>query len=67
MWRLKALVVDNAADFLFNLAGFLIIYLVARQFRASPLMAMSFAVLPLLVAFLMQHPDSSSRLYAMLR
>lgn len=67
MGRLSDILADNAADLLFNLAAFLIVYVIARLFRAGPVLAMGFAVMPLLIAYLMQHPDSSTRLFALLR
>ena len=66
MGWLMTVVADNAADLLFTFAAFIIVYLVARLLKASPLVAMSFGVLPLLVAYLLQHPESPTRLLAML-
>jgi len=66
MGRLIDILADNAADLLFNFAGFLVVYLVARLMRATPLVAMCFGVLPLLVAYFVQHPDSPTRILQLL-
>jgi len=66
MGRLIDYFVDNATDLMFNFAGFLVVYMIARLLKASPIVATSFGVLPLLVAYYVQHPDSPTRLFAML-
>ncbi len=66
MARLWGVLEVHGTELLFNLAAFLIVYLVARLFRASPLVAMCFGVLPLLLAFLIQHPTGPARLFALL-
>lgn len=67
MHRLMTLVTDNAVDLLFTFAAFLIVYLIARLLKASPLAAMCFGVLPPLVAYLIQHPYGPTSLLALLR
>ena len=61
-----ALMADNAADLLFTFAIFLIVYLIARLLKASPLAAMCFGVLPPLVAYILQHPGSTTSLIGLL-
>jgi hypothetical protein len=65
--RLTALVADNAVELLFAFAAFLIVYLIARLLKATPLVAVCFGVLPLLMAYLGQHPYGPVSLLAMLR
>lgn len=67
MGRLNEFLADNAADLLFNFAAFIIVYLIARLLRASPLIAMAFAVLPPLLAYAWQHPSSTTSLLGLLR
>jgi hypothetical protein len=66
MGRFTALLADNAANLLFAFAAFLIVYLIARLLSASPLVAMCFGVLPLLVAYMARHPHSQAGLLALL-
>lgn len=66
MGRLLALLADNAADLLFTFAAFLVVYLIARLLKANPLIATCFGVLPPLVAYMLLHPESPTRLLAML-
>lgn len=66
MARLWSMVEGNATELLFNLAAFLIVYLVARMFRSSPPLAMCFGVLPLLLVFVMQHPSGPAQFLASL-
>jgi hypothetical protein len=67
MARLIDMLTANAADLLFNFAAFLIVYLVARLLRATPLVALCFGVLPPLLAYLVQHPDNPTSILALLR
>jgi hypothetical protein len=67
MARLIDLLTANAADILFNFAAFLIIYLVARLMRVSPLVALCFGVLPPLLAYLVQHPNNPTSILSLLR
>jgi hypothetical protein len=62
-----ALLADNAADLLFTFAAFLVVYLIARLLKATPLVALCFGVLPPLLAYIVQHPDSPTNLLAMLK
>jgi hypothetical protein len=64
--QLIALLADNAADLLFAFAAFLIVYLIARLLQANALVALSFGVLPPLVAYILRHPESPTQLLAML-
>ena len=66
MGWLMTLVADNAADLLFAFAAFLIVYLIARLLNANGLIALSFGVLPPLVAYILRHPESPTQLLAML-
>lgn len=67
MSRLWTMLEANAVDLLFNLAAFLVIYVIARMmFRSSPLVAMCFGVLPLLLAYVIQHPTGPAQLLASL-
>ena len=63
---LTTLVADNAADLLFGFAAFLIVYLIARLLKASPLIATCFGVLPPSMAYMLQHPESPIGFLAML-
>ena len=62
-----ALVADNAVDLLFTFSAFLIVYVIARLMKASPLVAMCFGVLPPLVAHLLQHPGRAANILALLK
>lgn len=64
--RLTTLVTENAADLLFTFAAFLIVYLIARLLKATPLAAMCFGVLPPLLAYIVQHPHNPTSLLALL-
>ena len=66
MGRLIDFMADNASDLLFNFSAFIIVYLIARLLKSNMLVAACFGVLPLLVAYLVQHPGSTNRLIAML-
>lgn len=66
MGRLIAFMADNASDLLFNFAAFIIVYLIARLLRTNVLVAACFGVLPLLVAYVVQHPGSTNQLIALL-
>ena len=63
---LTTLLADNTADLLFAFAAFLIVYLIARLLKANPLIALSFGVLPPLLAYILRHPGSPTQLLAML-
>jgi hypothetical protein len=67
MGRLLGFMADNAVDLMFNVAAFLIVYLIARLLRANMLVALSIAVLPLLIAFMFQHRSGSTSLLALWR
>lgn len=64
--RLTALATENAADLLFTFAAFLIVYLVARLLKSTPLAAMCFGVLPPLIGYIVQHPNNPTSLLALL-
>lgn len=66
MARFMALLADNGANLLFAFAAFLIVYLIARLLKASPLVAMCFGVLPPLMAYMLSHPHSQANLLALL-
>lgn len=67
MGRLFNLLTENTADLLFAFAAFLIVYLIARLLKASPLAAICFGVLPPLMAYIVQHPTGPTQLFGMLR
>ena len=62
-----AFVDDHAVDLLFTFSAFLIVYVIARLMKASPLVAMCFGVLPPLVAYLLQHPGGAGNILALLK
>ena len=61
------LVADHAAELLFAFAAFLIVYLIARLLKSTPLVALCFGVLPPLMAYLMQHPGGPTSVLALLK
>lgn len=58
-------VTENALDLLVTSGTFLVVYMIARFCNATPLMAMCFGVLPPLMAYIVQNPDTPNRLFAM--
>ncbi len=66
MRRVTEFLAANAAELMFGLTLFLIVYLIARLLKASPVMALSFAALPLAIAYVMLNPNSPARLLAAL-
>lgn len=67
MDRLTNLISVNATDLLFGLATFLAIYLAARLMKASAIVSLSFAVLPLAIAYFALNPHVSNGVMALLR
>lgn len=65
MGRFIAMLQVNAADLLFTFGAFLVVYMLARFFKAGPLVAMCFGVMPPLIAYMLLHPNSPAQLMAM--
>ena len=67
MARFLAFIADNDVDLLFNVAAFLIVYLIARLLRANMLVSLAIAVLPPLMAYAFLHPTGTTSLLSLLR
>lgn len=67
MQRVLDYFADHAANLMIGFTFLLGVYLIARLLRASPIVALAFAALPVGVLYLVQHPHLSSQLMAGLR